>query len=307
MEKIEITTENAGVRLDVFLTEIESELSRSTIKNLITKGVVTVNGESKKAGYALRARDVVEYEIPEPVAITLVPQDIPLDIIYEDSDLAVINKQQGLPVHPSVGHPDGTLVNALLARFSDLSGINGELRPGIVHRLDMDTSGLMLVAKNDFAHRNLAEQISTKTCIRQYVALLQGVLKEPKGHIETHIARDLHDRKKMAVSKKTDDRIAITDYEVIKLYSKYSLVRFQLKTGRTHQIRVHALYLGHPVVGDKLYGYKHQDFDLNGQLLHSQYIEFTHPRTGERLSFEAPLPDYFKRVVDTLEGKAAKN
>lgn len=304
MEKIEITTENAGVRLDVFLTELETDLSRSSIKNLITKGKVLVNSENKKAGYSLRAGDVVEYEIPEPVEVALVPQDIPLDIVYEDSDLAVINKQQGLPVHPSAGHPDGTLVNALLFRFKDLSGINGELRPGIVHRLDKDTSGLMLVAKNDFAHRSLAEQISSKTCIRRYIALLQGVLKEEKGHIETHIARDPHDRKKMAVSKNSEDRIAITDYEVLKNYEKFSLVRFQLKTGRTHQIRVHALYLGHPVVGDPVYGYKHQEFNLNGQLLHSQYIEFTHPRTNERLSFEAPLPDYFAKVVDILDRRA---
>ena len=301
MEKLEITPENAGLRLDVFLTEREADLSRSAIKNLITKGNVCVNSEAKKAGYSLRVGDIVEYEIPEPVIIDLKPQNIPIEIVYEDGDLAVINKPQGLPVHPSIGHADNTLVNAILYHIKDLSGINGELRPGIVHRLDKDTSGLMLVAKNDVAHRHLAEQIASKTCVRQYLALLQGNLKEEKGHIETFIARDPNDRKKMAVSRNPEDRIAITDYEVEKSFSNHSLVRFQLKTGRTHQIRVHAQYLGHPIVGDPVYGFKNQEFKLNGQLLHSTYIEFTKPRTGERLSFSAGLPDYFEKVVNVVE------
>ncbi len=305
MEKIEITQENSGVRLDIFLTERESELSRSGIKNLITKGQVLVNGESKKAGYSLRVGDVIEYEIPEPVSVDLVAQNIPLDIVYQDEDLAVINKQQGLPVHPSAGHFDRTLVNALLYHFKDLSGINGELRPGIVHRLDMDTSGLMLVAKNDFAHRNLAKQIAEKTCIRRYIALLEGVLRDG-GHIETHIARSPTDRKKMAVSNDKNDRIAITDYKILKNYERYTLAEFQLSTGRTHQIRVHAQFIGHAIVGDKTYGHKKQEFKLDGQLLHSAYIEFTHPRTNERLSFTAPVPDYFQKVLDLLEKREKK-
>ena len=303
MEKIEITEQEKGVRLDIFLTELEP-LSRSAIKNLITKGNVLVNNESKKAGYTLRVGDVVSYTVPTPVAVSLVAQNIPIDIVYQDSDLAVINKQQGLAVHPSVGHPDNTLVNALLYNFKDLSGINGELRPGIVHRLDKDTSGLMLVAKNDFAHRHLAQQIAEKTCIRRYIALVEGVLKETSGHIETFIARDPHDRKKMAVSKNPEDRIAITDFWTIKNYEKYTLVNFQLKTGRTHQIRVHCQYIGHPIVGDSVYGYKHQAFKLNGQLLNSQYIEFTHPRTQQRLNFTAPLPDYFQDVLSKLDKHA---
>ena len=302
MEKIEITPENAGARLDIFLTEREPSLSRSGIKNLITKGLVLVGNEPKKAGYSLKTGDIVTYSIPEPVAYNVAPQCIPLDIVYTDSDLAVINKPQGLAVHPSAGHPDHTLVNALLYHFHDLSGINGELRPGIVHRLDKDTSGLMLVAKNDFAHRSLAEQIATKTCIRRYLALVQGVIKVG-GHIETHIARDTHNRKKMAVSNNPDDRIAITDYTVVKNYKNHTLMQFQLKTGRTHQIRVHSLYLGHPIVGDSVYGYKKQDFKLNGQLLHSAYIEFTHPRTNERLHFSAPVPPYFQHVLDILDAK----
>lgn len=303
MEKIEITQEEKGTRLDLFLTDLEP-ISRSAVKNLIDKGCVLVNDEQKKAGYALKVGDIVTYSIPEPVEISLVAQDIPIDIVYQDSDLAVINKPQGLAVHPSIGHSDHTLVNALLFHFKDLSGINGELRPGIVHRLDKDTSGLMLVAKNDFAHRDLAKQIAEKTCIRRYVALLEGVLKEQIGHIETYICRDPRDRKKMAVSTNTNDRIAITDFSVLKTYSKYTLVNFQLKTGRTHQIRVHSLYLGHPIVGDPVYGYKHQNFKLNGQLLHSQYIEFTHPRTGERLNFTAELPDYFREVLEKLDKQA---
>lgn len=300
MEKIEITQAQKGDRLDLFLVDLEP-LSRSAIKNLIEKGVVLVNGEKKKAGYALREGDIVTYEVPEPVTVELIAQNLPIEIVYQDEDLAVINKPQGMAVHPSAGHPDKTLVNALLYHVKDLSGINGELRPGIVHRLDKDTSGLMIVAKNDFAHRDLAKQIAEKTCVRQYIALVEGNLKEEQGHIETYIARDPRDRKKMAVSHNPEDRIAITDFWVIKRFDNYSLVKFQLKTGRTHQIRVHCAYLNHPIVGDPVYGYKHQAFKLNGQLLHSQYIQFIHPRTKETLNFSAPIPTYFQQVLDKLE------
>ena len=303
MDKREVTANDKGCRLDVYLTESYPELSRSGIKNLITKGLVLVNKEAKKAGYALKIGDIIEITIPEPVEIDLVPQDIPLEIVYQDNDLAVINKPQGLTVHPSAGHKDGTLVNALLYHFKDLSGINGELRPGIVHRLDKDTSGLMLVAKNDFAHRDLAKQIAEKTCIRKYIALLEGHLKPEHNIIETHIARSQTDRKKMSVSTDANDRIAITEYQVIEYLDNYTLANFILKTGRTHQIRVHASYLKHPVVGDEVYGYKKQKFATKGQLLHSQYIEFTHPRTKERLHFSVPLPDYFAEIVEKLRKK----
>ena len=290
-----------GKRLDMFLTQHEKSLTRSGIKNLIDEGNVAVNTRGVKAGYKLKDGDKIDYLIPAPVEIDLTPKDIPIQIVYQDEYLAVINKPQGLAVHPSAGHWDNTLVNALLFHIKDLSGINGELRPGIVHRLDKDTSGLMLVAKNDLAHRNLAEQIANKTCIRRYLALVQGVIKQDSGRIETFIARDPKNRKRMAVSNISSDRKAITQYKVIDRYQKYSLVEFQLYTGRTHQIRVHCAYMHHPIVGDELYGYKHQDFKLDGQLLHSFYIEFTHPKTGERLHFEAELPEYFYDVLQKIK------
>ena len=303
MEKIEITENEKGVRLDAFLVERYTDFSRSGLQQLIKKGNISVNGESKKAGYALRVGDVISLDFPEPVAVNLVAQDIPLDIVYQDEDLAVINKPQGLTVHPSPGHSDGTLVNALLYHIRDLSGINGELRPGIVHRLDKDTSGLMLVAKNDFAHRNLAKQIAEKTCVRRYVALLEGHFTPEEYTLETHFARSSTDRKKMAVTQNSDDRVAITTFLVKEYFDNYTLCNCVLKTGRTHQIRVHSAYMGHPIVGDPVYGYKKQKFNLNGQLLHSEYIEFTHPKTGERVSFYAEMPAYFSKIVDLLRKK----
>lgn len=307
MEKIEITESEKGCRLDTFLVERYPDFSRNNLQQLIKKSQITVNAEGKKSGYMLRTGDVISVEFPDPVVLDLTPQNIPLDIVYQDEDLAVINKQQGLTVHPSPGHADGTLVNALLYHIRDLSGINGELRPGIVHRLDKDTSGLMLVAKNDFAHRNLAKQIAEKSCIRRYVALLEGRLSPETGTIRTYIARSKTDRKKMAVSDNPEDREAITEYRVTEYLGDYTVCKFLLKTGRTHQIRVHAAYLNHPVVGDPVYGYKKQKFNLNGQLLHSEYIEFTHPKTGERLHFAAALPDYFANVVDLLHKKENKS
>ena len=307
MEKIEITENEKGCRLDTFLVERYSEYSRSNLQQLIKKGHITVSGEIKKAGYMLRCGDVLEIEFPEPVSVDLVAQNIPLDIVYEDADLAVINKQQGLTVHPSPGHADGTLVNALLYHIKDLSGINGELRPGIVHRLDKDTSGLMLVAKNDFAHRHLAKQIADKTCVRRYIALLEGHLTPETGKVTTFIARSSTDRKKMAVSDNPQDREAITEYQVKEYFDDYTLCNFNLKTGRTHQIRVHSAYLKHPVVGDPVYGFKKQKFNLNGQLLHSEFIQFTHPSTGEVMKFTVGLPDYFDKILDILYKKSNKS
>ena len=301
MEKFEILAEDKDIRLDVFLADRYAEYSRSGIKQYIQKGFILVNGKQVKSGYSLKIGDEICVDIPAPEQVDLTPQNIPLDIVYQDSDLAVINKQQGLTVHAGAGHSDGTLVNALLYHFKDLSGINGELRPGIVHRLDKDTSGLMLVAQNDFAHRELAKQIAQKTCVRQYIALVEGRMPEDSGHIETYITRSKLDRKKMAVSIDPNDRIAITDYKVVEYFKDYTLVNFILKTGRTHQIRVHCAYLKHPIVGDEVYGFKKQKFNLNGQLLHSQFISFTHPRTGKVLSFTADLPEYFKKVVNNLK------
>lgn len=301
VNKKKITSEYINSRLDMFLVEIEPELSRSAIKNLIEKDLVLVNGKKVKAGYSLKLGDEVSYKIPAPIEVDLTPEDISLDIVYQDEDLAVINKPQGLTVHPSVGHFQHTLVHALLFHVKDLSGINGELRPGIVHRLDKDTSGLMLVAKNDKAHKFLAEQIASKTCIRRYYALVEGKMKTNSGHIETFIARDKHDRKKMAVSQNPADRKAISDWKLIKNFEKYALLEFQLQTGRTHQIRVHSAYIGHPIVGDSVYGFKHQAFSLSGQLLHSHYIEFTHPTTKVRLSFESKLPDYFAEILAKIK------
>ncbi len=303
IQRIVISEKEAGERLDMFLTKHEPKITRSGIKNLIDSGNVAVNRRQIKAGYKLKARDAVEYMIPDPVEVDLTPKDIPIDIVYQDEYLAVINKPQGLAVHPSAGHWDNTLVNALLYHIKDLSGINGELRPGIVHRLDKDTSGLMLVAKNDMAHRNLAEQIANKTCIRRYLALVQGDVKGEGGHIETFIGRDPKNRKRMAVTNLATDRKAISDYKVVERFGKYTLLEFQLSTGRTHQIRVHCAHMQHPVVGDTLYGYKHQDFGLNGQLLHSCYIEFTHPKTNERLHFSAALPDYFETILQKIRGR----
>lgn len=307
MEKIEITASEQKVRLDAFLVERYPDFSRSNLQQLIKKGEVLVNNDVKKAGYALREGDVVTINFPEPIEVSLVPQNIPIKIVYQDADLAVIDKPQGLTVHPSPGHPDGTLVNALLYHVRDLSGINGELRPGIVHRLDKDTSGLMLVAKNDFAHRYLAQQIAQKSCIRRYIALLEGHFAYQNYTLQTFFARSTTDRKKMAVTQNPEDRIAKTTFLPLEYFDGYTLCNCILGTGRTHQIRVHAAYLGHPIVGDPLYGYKKQKFKLSGQLLHSEYIEFTHPRTGERLSFYAELPSYFAKIVDTLRKKSSNS
>ena len=239
--------------------------------------------------------NIPEEEKESPVE----PENIPLDIVYQDDDIAVINKQQGLTVHAGNGTGDETLVNALIAKLDSLSGINGELRPGIVHRIDKNTSGLLVVAKNDKAHVSLASQIEKKECKRIYIALLEGVVKEDEGRIETFIGRDSKDRTKMAVTK--FGRTAITDFKVIKRYKNHTLCEFSLLTGRTHQIRVHSKYIGHPIVGDLEYGYKNQKFKLNGQLLHAKKLILTHPTSCEILTFEAPLPQYFEKIITNLK------
>jgi len=287
-------------RLDAYLAEI-TEFSRSHVQKVIDGGGVTLNGEVAKNKNAVKVGDVIQVEFPEPENISLEPENIPIDIVYQDSSFAVINKQQGLTVHAGSGINSGTLVNALLYHLDSLSGINGVVRPGIVHRIDKDTSGLLVVAKNDKAHLSLSSQIADKTCGRTYLALLNGVLGKDEGRIETYIERSSRDRTMMTVSDK--GRYAVTDYRVVRRYKDYTLCEFKLQTGRTHQIRVHSKYLGHSVVGDKTYGAKTCRFNLNGQLLHAFRLELTHPETGERMAFEAPLPDYFKKVLDILEGK----
>ncbi len=300
--KRETFSAEGKVRADVFLSE-RCGLTRSAVKKLADRGMVWVNGANAKAGDTLRAGDEVEICIPDPVPTEAEPEDLPLDIVYEDGDLAVINKPQGMTVHAGAGNTSGTLVNALLYRLDSLSGINGELRPGIVHRIDKDTTGLLVVAKNDRAHLSLSRQIAEKTARREYYALLEGVVKEDAGHIVTQLGRDKKDRKKQAVLPAGEGRRAETDFFVVERFRANTLVRFSLKTGRTHQIRVHAKYMGHPVVGDPLYGYKAQRFALKGQLLHAFRLTFTHPSTGEVMTFEAPMPEAFTRVLTILRSE----
>lgn len=300
MEKFIITNNDVNKRLDVFLCSVKSEFSRSHIKNMIENNHIFLNGKTPKSGEKLKLGDVVEIEDITIKPLDVKPENIDIDIVYEDDDLAVINKPQGLVVHPANGNENGTLVNALLYHLKNLSSINGVIRPGIVHRLDKDTSGLLIVAKNDKAHINLAKQIELKTCHRHYIALCVGNFKQDSGTIKTHIARSKKDRKQMAVCDDNEGKIAITNYNVIERYGTYTLVEFVLQTGRTHQIRVHSKYIGHPIVGDEVYGVKDK-FKLNGQLLHAYKIEFNHPSTNERLSFCCDLPEYFKKVLKQLD------
>ena len=296
------TARESYARADVFLSENLTGYTRSAVKKLFSGGYVSINGKSAKPSQAVSAGDVVRATLPDAEEYSAKPENIPLDIIYEDGDVAVINKPQGMTVHAGNGNTEGTLVNALLYRLDSLSGINGVLRPGIVHRIDKDTSGLLVVAKNDKAHLSLSKQIEEKTCRRTYLALLEGVVKRDGGTVTTYIGRDPSDRIKMAVVSPEKGKLAITDYTVLKRYKEnFTLCRFDLHTGRTHQIRVHARHLGYPVVGDPVYGIKKQRFSLNGQLLHAWRLQFTHPATGEEMCFEAPLPDYFKSVLSKLK------
>ncbi len=289
--------ESGGARLDVFLSEKTGE-TRSRIKKRIENGEIKVNGEPCKAGRTLKEGDELSLNFANPQTVEAEPVDIPVDIVYEDDYLAVVNKPQGLTVHAGNGTGRDTLVNALLFRLKNLSGIGGALRPGIVHRIDKNTSGLLVVAKNDEAHVSLSRQIAEKTCSRKYYALLEGVLKRDEGRIETFIGRNVADRTKMAVT--ASGRKAVTDFKVIKRYEEYTLCEFSLKTGRTHQIRVHAKYIGHPVVGDREYGFAKQKFKLDGQLLHAYSLSFKHPDSGELMTFNAPLPDYFEKVLKII-------
>lgn len=298
LETVTAEAEDAGTRADVFLAA-KLGVSRSNMQKLLEDGRVKRGEKIIKANYKVRAGEMFVVDIPEPEPIEAVPENIPLDIIYEDDDVVVLNKARGIVVHPAPGNYTGTLVNALLYHCSNLSGINSAIRPGIVHRLDKDTSGIMIVAKNDAAHISLSQQIQSKTAVRTYLAVVRGNIKTDSGTIETQIARDKTDRKKMAVVKE-GGRDAITDYEVLERFGKYTLVRCKLRTGRTHQIRVHMEYLGYPLVGDPKYSPMKTPFGIKGQALHSHTLEFTHPRTGERMKFEAPLPEDMHKIITRL-------
>ncbi|MCH5163659.1 MAG: RluA family pseudouridine synthase [Clostridiales bacterium] len=302
-EEVFVIENGESQRLDVYLAFV-LPYTRSYIKNLVDGGNVTVNGQNVKCGKILKTGDVVSVCVPPTVSTEALPEDIPLDILYEDSDLAVINKQRGISVHPSGSIYSGTLVNALLFHLKELSSINGVIRPGIVHRLDKDTTGVMVVAKNDKAHLDLSKQISERTVIKKYIALLEGNLPNDEGNVTTNIARSERDRKLMAVTEV--GRKAITDYKVLERFTDNCLVEFRIHTGRTHQIRVHAKYLQHPVVGDLSYGYKKQKFNTEGQLLHSHLLTFRHPTTREEMTFTAPLPDDFMKILTTLRKSAKK-
>lgn len=299
MKEVFIVDKNGeGKRLDVYLSEIMPDTTRSAIKKSIEEGLTTVDGKVVKAGKILKLNETIQFEEHE-ILLNVEPECISLNIIYEDDDIAVINKPQGLTVHPAPGNYTGTLVNGLLFHFGKMSDIGGNIRPGIVHRIDKDTSGLLVVAKTNVAHLSLAKQISTKECKRRYIALVEGVVKQDSGTIDEPIGRSPSDRKKMAVV--LNGRSAVTHYKVIERFNNYTLMQFDLETGRTHQIRVHSKFIGHPIVGDKTYGYKNQKFDLNGQLLHAKRLEFTHPTTKKHMVFEVDLPDYFQKILKVLK------
>jgi 23S rRNA pseudouridine1911/1915/1917 synthase len=297
--EIILVSDGEKQRIDVFLSDKLKE-SRNFVQKLISDGRVTVNERKVKANYKVKLKDTLRIIIPPPEVLDVAAEDIPLDIVYEDMDLAVINKAQGMVVHPAPGHYTGTLVNGLMYHLKDLSTINGVLRPGIVHRLDKNTSGLMLVAKNDKAHNFLAQCLKDHSIKRIYYALVQGNIKEDEGEINAPLGRSEKDRKKYTVTQK-NSKEAITNYWVVERYGSYTLVKLRLKTGRTHQIRVHMKHIGHPVVGDDVYGTKSDKFGLKGQLLHSKTLGFVHPATIQYMEFDSELPDYFIKVLNKIK------
>jgi 23S rRNA pseudouridine1911/1915/1917 synthase len=301
MEVKEFTiTENIKERLDTYVASLNFDLSRSAVQRLIREEKIHVNGEVQKESFKVKLGDVIKIEIADPVELDVKAEDIPLDIVYEDNDLLVINKPKGMVVHPGNGNYNGTLVNAILSHCKDsLSGIGGAIRPGIVHRLDKDTSGLIIVAKNDKAHLNISNQIKNHEVTKIYTALVRGNIEENEATINMPIARDKNDRKKMAIDK--DGKEAVTHIKVIKRYGKYTLLRVKIDTGRTHQIRVHMAKINHPVLGDEVYSNGKNEFGVEGQLLHSTELDFVHPTTGEKLHFEAELPEEFKKVLEKLD------
>ena len=295
-----ITAEESGERIDALLARTLPSLSRSQVQKLLEQGMVTLNGRALKKNFRCSAGECYELILPEPDDLPLIPQNIPLDVVYEDEDLIVINKPRGLVVHPAPGHPDGTLVNALLYHCGDsLSGIGGQRRPGIVHRIDKDTSGLLIVAKNDFAHQGLSAQLADHSLCREYEALVRGNFKQDCGTIDKPIGRHPIDRKRMAVTEK-NSKPAVTHWQLLASYRGYSHILCRLETGRTHQIRVHMASIGHPLLGDFTYGAPSPEKGLAGQCLHARRLRFVHPRTGEQICLETALPDYFTQVLSRL-------
>lgn len=300
-KQFKVEQDAVNLRLDLFLSRLFEDKSRSYLQNLIEEGNVRINGGNKKSNYKLKLNDIIDINIPDPVALNIEPEDIPLDILYEDSDVIVVNKPQGMVVHPAAGVYNGTLVNALLNHCKDLSGINGIARPGIVHRIDKDTSGVLVVAKNDNAHNKLAEQLKDHSMTRAYIALVEGVLKNEEGTVDAPLGRHPVERIKIAVIK--DGRRAVTHYRVLERFKNNTLVQCVLETGRTHQIRVHMAHIGHPLVGDPVYGHKKQRFNLEGQMLHAKRLGFIHPSTEKYVEFESELPEYFVKIVSILRNE----
>ena len=300
-ESFEVEAEQEGERLDKFLSIIYPDFSRAFFQKLIKNNQVAVNDKVQKASYCVKIDDIVTVEIPDAVETTIEPENIPLDILYEDDDLLVVNKPKGMVVHPSAGHYSGTLVNAIMYHCKDsLSGINGEIRPGIVHRIDMDTTGSLIICKNDMAHQSLAVQLKEHSINRIYEAIVHGNIKEEEGTVNAPIGRHPTDRKKMSIHAK-NARNAITHYKVLKRFGDYTYIQCKLETGRTHQIRVHMASIGHPLLGDQVYGPKKCPFSkLVGQTLHARTLGFIHPRTNEYIEVNAPLPDYFLNLLEKL-------
>lgn len=299
---IYVTEEMEGSRIDKFLSEQFSDLTRSYIQKLLKSNSILVNNTPVKASYKTTENDIITIDIPESITPEIIPENIPIDVVYEDSDVILINKPKGMVVHPAAGHYTGTLVNALMYHCKDdLSGINGVMRPGIVHRIDMDTTGILIVCKNDFSHNCIANQLKEHSIHRKYYAIVHGNLKMDEGTIDAPIGRHPVERKKMAIV--SNGKHAVTHYKVIERFGNYTWVECQLETGRTHQIRVHMQSIGHPLLGDMVYGPSKCPFHLQGQTLHAYTLGFIHPRTNEFLSFEVPLPQYFEKLVNSLRNK----
>ena len=300
LNSIVVSDEDDLVRIDKYITEAGFDLTRSRIQGLISDGNITVNDKVVKANYKVRENDVIKILIPDAVPVDIPAEDIPLNIVYEDDDLLIVNKPKGMVVHPAPGHYTGTLVNALMYHCKDkLSGINGELRPGIVHRIDMDTTGLLVICKNDKAHNFIADQLKEHSITRKYQAIVYNAFKDEEGTIEGNIGRHPNDRKKMTITP--NGKEAITHYKVLKNLGKYTLIECQLETGRTHQIRVHMTSINHPLLGDEVYGPKNCPYNLQGQVLHAKTLGFIHPTTKEYVEFEAPLPEYFEQLLFKLK------
>lgn len=302
MEKYIVKQDDENKRLDAYVSYRNERITRTAAQRLIEENHILVNGKNQKASYKVKSGDIITVEEPKPKEIELKAENIPIDIIYEDDDIIVVNKPKGMVVHPANGNPDGTLVNAIMAICKDsLSGIGGEIRPGIVHRLDKDTSGLLIVAKNDEAHVKMSEQIKNHEVKKTYIALVRGVVKENEATIDMPIGRSQSDRKKMAVNK--NGKNAITHIKVLKRYDKYTLLEIHIETGRTHQIRVHLSYIGYPIIGDYTYSNGKNEFGVVGQCLHAQKLEFKHPITNKIMELEAPLPEYFQEIIQKLDNK----